>query len=128
GTTTVQPRFVPEKGFVERWNGSQWTIHQLPRLRPGRYGLLLSISCPSARTCTTVGQYTKGGRDYWTLAERWSRGHWHVQHTPNPRGAIRSSLSAVSCPSSRVCTAIGAMRVQDSARTKSPLAEEYSSH
>jgi hypothetical protein len=32
---------------------------------------------------------------------------WSVQATPNPSGATNSVLSGVSCPSTRVCTAVG---------------------
>ena len=116
-----------ERAFMERWNGRRWLIQRLASPGRGRSASLLGVSCPSARTCTAVGQYTRGRRDYWTFAERWSHHRWSVQQTPNARGAFRSTLSAVSCPTPGLCFAVGyASHVHPRAATKSPLAERYS--
>lgn len=43
----------------------------------------------------------------WTLAEGWNGATWVLQATPNPVGALASSLNGAACPSSTVCEAVG---------------------
>jgi hypothetical protein len=53
-----------------------------------------------------VGNYQSGKHAHVTLAERWNGTSWSIQATPNPPG-LRAGLSAVTCPSAGVCTAVG---------------------
>jgi hypothetical protein len=41
------------------------------------------------------------------LAERWDGTTWRIQATPNPIGATKSSLVAVSCATTTTCIAVG---------------------
>jgi hypothetical protein len=73
-------------------------------------GNLMAASCPSATACTAVGTgsiSTSGAR--LTLAEHWNGMSWTVQTTPNPSAGAAASLSGVSCPSTRVCFAVGSV-------------------
>jgi hypothetical protein len=85
--------------FAERWNGSKWTVqYQLP------FGIssdLSAVSCVSATTCVAVGHH-----DLQTLAEQWSTAAWVLLPTPNPKGALESTLQSVSCTRGH-CQAVG---------------------
>ena len=92
--------------LAERWNGSSWTVQ--PTSNPGSGSdLLQGVACPTSTVCTAVGSYSSSSGPSVTLAERWNGSTWAVQPTPNPAGAARSVLVAVSCSSPSACTAVG---------------------
>jgi hypothetical protein len=71
---------------------------------------LTSVSCPWTTTvCTTVGSFDDPSGTDETLAERSNGTSWSIQTTPNPAGASGSQLNAVTCTSSTVCEAVGAV-------------------
>jgi hypothetical protein len=92
--------------LVERWNGRSWSIQQAPSLAENDD--LVSVSCTSAKACTTVGALTdlSTGNSV-PFVERWNGLAWSSEQIPNPAGATSSSLSGVSCTSARACTAVG---------------------
>jgi hypothetical protein len=91
---------------------------------PGSTASLLgAVSCPSARSCTAVGEYFTGGGTELTLAEHWNGSAWVIQSTPNPAGASLSLLRGVSCTSARACVAVGT-EVTPAGRIL-PLAERW---
>jgi hypothetical protein len=57
------------------------------------------------------------------LAERWNGSSWKIQPTPNPPGAISSTLSGVSCTAAAACTAVG--EYGNSSFTGGMLAERW---
>ncbi len=65
------------------------------------------VSCWSSTACTAVGYYVNEAGIAATLVERWNGTAWEVQTTPNPAGATKVELEAVSCSSSTACTATG---------------------
>jgi hypothetical protein len=92
--------------IAEYWNGSRWTAARAAN--PGSASLLTAVSCPSARNCYAVGQYTPQGSFGWApLIEHWDGTAWFRQTAPVPPGTSYGSLSDVSCPSSRFCVAAG---------------------
>jgi hypothetical protein len=91
---------------AEEWNGSTWTLQSLPTPQGATSTSLTGISCPSASDCVAVGSYTNSQGSVITLAEQWT-GSWSIMATPNPPGSIASYLSGVSCPTVRICTAVG---------------------
>jgi len=104
--------------LAEHWNGTAWTILNLPRL-PGRV-LLNGVSCVAATSCLAVG--SDGAK---TLAERWSGGTWTVLPASDPTGALASFLTAVSCTSATACTAVGAYRTAPGDLLAGTLAERW---
>lgn len=93
---------------AERWNGTEWSIQSTPSPTGGQGSFLNSIACPSASSCTAVGNTADShGNQTGTLAERWNGTSWSIQPTPNPRGTHGSFLNSVACPSASVCTAVG---------------------
>ena len=93
--------------LAERWNGSRWSIQNIPTPRGASSGALSGVSCASRRVCVAVGSYTDGTGRRVTLAERWNGSRWSLQRTPNRAGSAGSGLSGVSCPSPSVCAAVG---------------------
>lgn len=110
--------------FAERWGGVRWSI-QRTRYPPGATGVqFAAASCTSPGACTAVGFFAAANALDETLAERWNGAHWVIQKTPDPAGAIGSSLTGVSCTSSATCTAVGSY--VNAAGTQVTLAERYS--
>ena len=69
---------------------------------------IASVSCPSATTCTAVGQYFDPAGYWATLAEARNGTTWAVAPTSNPpAGATEVTLSGVSCTAADACTAAG---------------------
>jgi hypothetical protein len=81
----------------------------------GTFGSTTADPPPDYSTFTT----TQPG----TLAERLNAKGWRIQATANPAGALRSSLSGVSCNLGRVCTAVGGYF--DTQGFQSTLAERW---
>jgi hypothetical protein len=73
---------------------------------------LTAVSCPSKTACTAVGSYTARDGKQAKLVERWDGRRWSIQPTPSPAGTRDSQLTAVSCPSTTACTAVGSYHNQ----------------
>jgi hypothetical protein len=103
--------------LAERWNGHRWSPQRLPDPAGSNETQLYGVSCFSAAACMAIGDRgVRGPRLHGaTLAERWNGHRWSIEPTPNlvsgpteSPGATQSSvLSGVSCPSARVCVAVG---------------------
>jgi hypothetical protein len=90
------------------WRGKGWRLQAAPApVGASAANGLVGVSCVSARTCTAVGFSTATTGESTTLAERWDGGHWRIQPSPVPAGAVSAGLSGVSCQSPRACTAVG---------------------
>ena len=86
--------------LAERWDGKTWAIQRTPSPAGSIESHLTGVSCPSAMSCTAVGN-TNSGTGPVALAERWNGTSWKVQRMPDP-----GIPSGVSCPSVSVCTAV----------------------
>jgi hypothetical protein len=84
---------------------------------------LFGVSCSAADACTAVGYYTDGAQQIHPLAEIWTGTSWKIQPVPSPAGHPLSGFFAVSCPSARACTAVGAQT--DTRGTSTSLAERW---
>ena len=82
--------------LAEFWNGSQWSIEQVPTPPLPLWFGLNSVSCSSSTACIAVGG-TSGGR---LLTEQWNGLIWSIV----PLGT-RGYLGGLSCPSATDCTA-----------------------
>jgi len=82
--------------LAERWNGTAWAIQPVPIPPGATYAELNGVACPSAKTCTAVGD------SFGPLAERWNGSTWAIEPTPGQGG-----LHSVVCPSPRICIAVG---------------------
>jgi RHS repeat-associated protein len=101
------------------WNGSKWEN----LLGEATYeGTRSGISCTSTTWCMVVG--TTGTK---AIAERWQSiaGTWVPAATwypEAPSGGTEPTLSAISCTSTKACTAVGSYRKEGVTKT---LAEAY---
>ena len=94
--------------LAEVWNGTAWTVQATPDPAGAIVTKLTGVSCSSATACIAVGSsFSRASSADVTLAERWNGTTWKLQSTPNPAGAIASTLSSVSCSSAAACTAVG---------------------
>jgi hypothetical protein len=92
--------------IAEYWDGSRWTAARAAD--PGSSSLVGAVSCPSARSCYAVGQYTPKDSHAWApLIEHWDGSKWFKQRAPVPTGTSHGSLSGVSCPTRKFCVAVG---------------------
>src|SRR5262245_3804682 len=103
-------------------SGRGWSIVPTRNLL-ARTGQLAGVSCPSASSCTGVGNFTRGSGVAVTLAEHWDGRRWAIQATPSPRGARLSVLLSVACSSPSACTAVGQAVSNQGASV--PLAERW---
>jgi hypothetical protein len=86
--------------IAERWNGSSWTLEQLPRIADTELVELTSVACPSAERCVAVGLavLTKNFQVE-PVAETWNGKSWERQPMPanSPEAASLTCASATSC-------------------------------
>jgi hypothetical protein len=111
GDAVYSSRKLLAATLAEAWNGETWTIQSTPN-RVGMVDIdtLESVVCSSARSCLAVGYCTHlVGAGASTLAESWNGSTWTIQTTPSP-GRSFSSLSGVSCNSTKACRAVGDYR------------------
>jgi hypothetical protein len=99
GTSDEGPGTAP---LAMRWDGSSWTVEPTA----GDAGQnttsgLTGVSCPTASTCTAVGESVYGG----PLAMRWDGTKWRTQKVVGDFSLL--GFNGVSCPSATACIAIG---------------------
>ncbi len=92
------------KPLVERYNGSSWSTQTALNPSEGNASeAMLSVSCASATSCTTVGK--AAGKP---TAEHWNGSTWSVITPLNPTGSEEAVLEGVSCaPGAAACMAVG---------------------
>jgi hypothetical protein len=101
-----------------------WSIQETPNPKEstGNGANLEGISCTSSTVCTAVGHFEKTGGKWVPLAESWNGTAWTVQEPPYPTTSY-SYIDAVSCTSSKACTAVGYFT--NSEKQGLPLAEQW---
>jgi hypothetical protein len=103
--------------FTKSWNGTAWSVGETPLPSGARAGKLAGVACPSASECKAVGEYTEAFGARLTLVETGSGRESSVQRSPNPIGATRSTLNAISCTSASFCVAVGSAESEFTSRT-----------
>jgi hypothetical protein len=88
--------------LAERWDGVRWSLEPTPALG-GDGGGFDAVSCPSRVACMAVGSYSSVVAPARALAERWDGARWSIQ----PLSEGSPPLTGVSCPSIRLCVAVG---------------------
>jgi hypothetical protein len=92
--------------LIERWNGVEWQLQTGVSKEPSTTNSLIGISCASASKCEAVGSSHVGEQDV-SLAEGWNGTEWALQTAAGAPGENKSTLNAVSCASSKACSAVG---------------------
>jgi hypothetical protein len=89
--------------LAESWNGTTWRM--VPIQKPGGTHSE-QISCATATACMLVSTRTTTASDgEQAVTERWNGQRWSIVAARQP--AAFTSLSGVSCPGPRNCTAVG---------------------
>jgi hypothetical protein len=93
--------------YIEDWNGHRWSVAVAARTVRGQ---LLAISCSGRRSCVAAGVASDTG----TYSERplvwaWNGRRWSRQAQASAADLIipTNRLTAVACPSTRSCMAVG---------------------
>jgi len=98
---------VGEGLTLERYSEGGWSRESAAE-PSGTFGMISSVSCPSAGACTVVGSYIASDHTA-PLAERWDGTAWEVTAPTDPAGLGEGVgvFRGVSCSSSRMCIAVG---------------------
>jgi hypothetical protein len=95
-----------ELPLAEHWDGTTWTAQTPPLPANINFGQLINVSCPTARHCTAVGNYSQFNQAQGLIAEQWNGRTWTVQKPPLPAGSA-FILNDVSCWAAPACIAVG---------------------
>ena len=87
-------------------SSSRGSVQQVPHPHVPAPTTLYDVSCRSSAWCMAVGGTLGSGGEL--FADRWNGHAWSLLHPPVPSHASKSAVSGISCPSTRVCVAIGA--------------------
>jgi hypothetical protein len=94
----------PSRTLIESWKGRSW-IHVTSSNDSALTNTLEGVSCTSSSSCTAVGFYKSGSRDYRTLIEAWNGFGWSVSPSPSPYSS--DQLLGTSCVDTTTCEAVG---------------------
>jgi subtilisin family serine protease len=87
---------------------------------------LQGVSCSMSNECMAVGFYRpKVGEGTTPLSQSWDGWSWTPQATAMPEGTEGGDLSAVSCPVTKACVAVGSYTDKSSGHVL-PLIESWS--
>ena len=100
GNYNALPPGAVAHGLAERWNGRRWLVVPTPGVRI--FALLSGVSCTAPTFCIAVGWRTSQ-----TLVERWNGASWSIVASANRPRWSDNLLSAVSCRTSKDCSAVG---------------------
>jgi hypothetical protein len=93
--------------LAERWNGTTWVPQPTPN-RGNEGSFLYGVSCPQTSECVAVGMHGGHRHAQGVLVEAWHGSSWSIQRTgAAPPGTLWDELTAVSCLTSAMCTAVG---------------------
>jgi hypothetical protein len=96
----------PILGLIELWNGSKWTASAapLPDRQRGLETELTGVACPSAKSCTAIGDYTNSTYVATGFLLTWSHRKWTAT-AANKYATVNEELAGISCPSATLCVA-----------------------
>jgi hypothetical protein len=103
------------KTLVMRWDGAHWSILSSPNAPVSPVSVLAGVACATNTSCFAVGGYfvnTGTTSTELTLVEQWDGTTWTIVPSPNQPLAVDSALTAVSCPSTTMCFAVGSYDTQ----------------
>src|SRR4051812_22222860 len=93
--------------LAEHWDGTTWSLQTTPNPGRSNISVLSGVACPTAAGCIAVGSYNDNAGRTMTLAETSTGSTWTIAKPRNHAGAAADVLSAVACPSSSMCLAVG---------------------
>jgi len=100
--------------LVEAWDGTSWTVQPSPN--PQGFGAVTTVDCPTTTSCIAAGGvYGDPSGNFVSFSMQYAGSTWQLRPTADPTGAASSALSyleqgsAVACPSTTACVAVGAV-------------------
>jgi streptogramin lyase len=94
--------------FVERWNGSEWSLMATPPSLPGTEpGGFSAVDCFSATKCVVIGSDRPTEHSSVPVAKYWNGSEWSVQELPVPTENHFIDFRDIDCPSASECMAVG---------------------
>jgi hypothetical protein len=112
-----------ELPLVERWNGATWAIQEIITPTEGEATSVAGVVCTATKECIAVGGYTIKGTVHKLLAEHWNGTTWSIHSTPSTKRKAGVDLYGVSCPETKLCTAVG--EYEESSGAFVTLAEQW---
>jgi len=103
----------PNGLLAETWNGTSWSGTVLPAPPGGTLASVVAVSCAAKGACVAVGRYVNKAGTFRLLAERLTGSAWSVLATPTPPHAGDSEFTAVDCPTTTLCEAVGNVGYND---------------
>lgn len=89
-------------------SAGKWRIEASPNRSGAAINYLESVACPTASTCFAFGAFSN--KEYTSvgpLAERWNAKRWSNESIGLPSPSTDTQFFGVSCPSRKVCVAVG---------------------
>ncbi len=96
----------PHQTLIQQWNGTAWVTIASPNTSSSEINELAGISCVTSSFCVAVGHAMAAGHSN-NLVEQWNGVAWTITPSPNAASTLGNQLTAVSCPSTTFCTAVG---------------------
>ena len=97
----------PDVPLFLLWNGSTWSIQNLPLGTGQTAGIFSGVSCLSTTFCLAVGDFEPTASSEVAASEVWNGSQWQVLPTATVAGVL-TYLESVSCTSQSSCQAVGA--------------------
>lgn len=97
-----------EAPLIEGWNGRRWAVMKPATPKTSIQTGLYAVSCPSPKSCVTVG--SGGNVDARSIgyAQAWNGRTWALTRAvPWPKGTTDPWLYGVSCPAAGHCMVVG---------------------
>jgi sugar lactone lactonase YvrE len=97
-------RYAP---IIDRWNGKEWLVQEVPSPVNSVEALLDGVSCLSATECIAVGSMQSSPGKWENLSMQWQGSSWKVLTTPTASDYTFGRIDDISCSSSSYCVAVG---------------------
>jgi hypothetical protein len=95
---------VESNSLMEIWNGSEWSLEEIPNPEGAVETWLTKVSCASASSCTAIGQYVNSKYELFGFETIWDGSKWSSQALTNPSQALVEDLS---CTTAGDCMRVG---------------------
>jgi|GEM_PF-2852343 len=94
---------------ADSFNGSTWTTQSLPAPAGAAGSEDLSLSCPSAASCFSIGGWTNklSGNSVTPYKLSWNGSSWSQSSVAIPAAAVNTAPESLSCPTTGFCLGVG---------------------
>jgi hypothetical protein len=115
GSQTTISSATTEQPIARRWDGVGWHTMTVPHPNAPHLASLVSVSCPTAKFCASVGaDQAKNGGPQKPIVRMWNGSTWSTKTVWSGPSGGEAALVSVSCPSTKFCLAMGTWRKNSS--------------